>query len=170
VALDTSIWTFTTTRANGEVVSIDVRPPEFGDVTRIERAQAKGETDAQVRFVQDLGHEAMVLEFEWANLTRCERDDLQRFFGVQGTLYQVRPFSIEVSDGSSAAFGISTGLGLSTGEAWTSGQLVEAAGPRWGTVYLDTPALSFITDRVTQRYTLALRFRVEVEGVAPAST
>jgi len=168
MTLDTSTWTFETTRADGEVVTIDIRPPEFGDVTRRERAQAKGETDAGVRFVQDLGHEALFLDFEWANLTRCERDDLERFFGVQGTLFQARPFSIEVSDGSHAAFGISTGLGLSTGEGWTSGQLVEAAGPRWGAVYLDTPVLAFTQDRTAQRYTIALRFRVEVDGIVQA--
>lgn len=167
---DTSTWTFTTTNEDGEVVSIDIRPPEFGDVTRRERAQARGETDAGVRFVQDLGREAVILELEWQNITRCERDDLEKFFGPKGTLYQVRPFSIEVSNGTDAAFGITTGLGLSTGEGWTSGQLIEAAGPRWGAVYLDTPVLAFNQDRTPQRYSIGLRFRVEVDGVAQALT
>lgn len=164
---DESTWTFSITRASGEVYAIEVRPPEWGDVTARERAQARGETDAGVRFVQDLGHEAVTLEFAWKSLTRCERDDIERFFGTLGTLYQARPFSIEVSAGEDAAFGISTGLGLSTGEGWTSGQLVEADGPRWGRVYLDVPKLSFAQDD-QQRYSLALRFRVDAEDIAPA--
>lgn len=160
MALSTAVWTFTLTRANGDEMSISIRPPEWGDRYSTTRQQSRMETDGGTVFVQDLGLSHEVVEATWRNLTRCERSDLLRFFGVDGTLFQAREFAISATDEDDAAQGISTGLGLSTGEGWTTGQLVSAPGVLWSRVLLDQPGLDFTLDARMQRYSLSMRFRV----------
>lgn len=162
-------WTLTVDRPNEPSLSITIRSPEFGDVSRDSRLQARGDTDGGVRYVQDLGRSVVTYEATWQNLTRCERDDIARFFGPDGTLRQARPFRVSMDDEEDAAVGITTGLGLSTGEGYTSGQLVASTGGEvWGVVYLDQPDLAFNHSRRDQRFDLALRFRIETTGDVPA--
>lgn len=155
-----ALWTFTLVRADGSEVSISIRPPEFGDRVGTTRQQARMETDGGTVFVQDLGLSHLLYEATWSNLTRCERSDLERFFGVDGTLFMAREFGIEVTGEDDAAQGISTGLGLSTGEGYSTGQLVSEPGVVWSRVILDQPGLDFTQDARGPRYSVSIRFRI----------
>lgn len=159
-------WVFTMTRAGGGTQTLELRSPDFGDRHRSERMQARGDTDGGQRYVQDLGHTVTTFEGTWTNVTTCERSAMEKFFGVDGTLFMAYPFSIEVDDEEDPPIGISTGMGLSTGEGYSSGQLVAAVGQRWGTAWLDQPALEFSHDRRDGRYAVNLRLRIEDDAVA----
>lgn len=166
MSTSTALWHFTCERADGTIVEMSIRPPEFGDLTAHERMQAAGRTDGGQRYVQDLGRTVHRYEATWRNLSRCERAAIETFFGEAGTLFRARPFSIEVEGDPETAFGISTGMGLSTGEGWSTGDYVVADGGGWGRVYLEQDRIAFSLDGRDGRYGTSLSFAMESDGAA----
>lgn len=165
-APSTAIWHFACQRADGTTVEMSIRPPEFGDVTSRERLQSSARTDGGQRYVQDLGRTVVRFEATWRNLSRCERADIERFFGEAGTLWRARPFSITVENDPETAFGISTGMGLSSGQGYSAGDYVVADGGGWGRVYLEQDRIAFSLDGRDTRYGTSLSFSVETDGAA----
>ncbi|HEU03185.1 hypothetical protein LCGC14_0273450 [marine sediment metagenome] len=87
-------WTFTNFQTG---LTITVRNPEPGDTHRFERRQASGETEGGRQFTQDLGITDEFLEGSWAALSRCEKDDLLRFF--ESVKYRALSFRLATTDG-----------------------------------------------------------------------
>ena len=140
-------------------VTIDIRNPEFGDVSEFARRQRQAETEAGVVFVQDLGVDLEFFRGTWTNLQRCERRDMEFFFGPEGTNYRQRPFTMSVINNKNIAFGIGTGQGWSTADDLESGSLVVPASASFGLVKLEQSSLQFSTIP-TERYTVDLAFRI----------
>lgn len=152
-------FTFEITRPGVGLVSIEIRNPEFGDTTRFSRRQERGETEAGVLFLQDLGVDMEFYDATWQSLTRCERRDLEYFFGPSGTTYAQRPFTMGVENNVALAFPVGTGQGWSTADALASGSLVVPLSASFGMVKLEQSQIQFAaTPR--DRYTTSLRFRI----------
>lgn len=162
----TAVWRFICDRLDGSTATLEIRPPEFGDVKAVTREQAAAKTDGGQRYVQDFGRSTHRYEATWKNLSRCERADMEVFFGPAGTMAQARPFRIEIEGDPETAFGISADLGLSADEEWDADDLVVADGPRWGRVYLAQSRLAFSLDARDGRYGTSLLFDMEDDGAA----
>jgi len=140
-------------------ISVEVRNPEFGDVHSFPRRQATGVTEGGRQYVQDLGVDEQFYQATWANLTRCERRDLEYFFGVKGSNKRQHVFTMSVVNNANLAFPIGSGQGYNTGQQLNSGSLVVPATASFGLVRLDQGEVSFVaTPR--DRYTTTLRFRI----------
>ena len=141
------------------VVEVVVRNPAFGDVFRRARRQAAGETEGGRLFVQDLGTEQSFYEGTWENLNRCERRDLDAFFGVDLANKRLRRFTLGVSGNTDLAFLVGTGQGWSTGDDLSTGDLVVPETASFGEVRLEQSDVQFVAVS-RQRYTTSLRFRL----------
>jgi hypothetical protein len=140
-------------------VVVSIRNPAFGDLSRSARRQAAGETEGGRLFVQDLGTEQRFYEATFENLNRCERRDLDAFFGEELANKRLRKFSMGVEGNKNLAFLVGTGQGWSTGDDLSTGDLVVPATASFGLVRLEQSDVQFAaTPR--DRYTTSLRFRI----------
>lgn len=141
-------------------VRVEVRNPAFGDVISSDRRQAFNETEAGEFYVQDLGDTSRFYEATWENLNRCERRDLEFFFGPDGTAKRLRPFTMSVVGNSNLAFLIGTGQGFNTAADLNTGALVVPSSASFGIVRLEQSEVSFVATP-TDRYSTSLRFRLD---------
>lgn len=142
-----------------ETICVEIRDPEFGDVAQFARRQATGKTEGGRQFIQDLGTEEEYFLGTWTNLTRCERRDLEYFFGVNGANKRQRRFTMGIVGNKNMAFPVGTGQGWSTSDDLNSGALLVPLTASFGDVRLDQSELSF-TSIPRDRYSLTMRFRI----------
>ena len=153
-------FTFEITRpAPIGTIAIEVRNPEFGDNSEFGRRQSVGETEAGEEFVQDLGVDTEYYQATWASLDRCERRDLEYFFGINGTNRRQRRLIMGVTNNANLAFPIGTGQGWNTAADLNTGVLLVPATASFGEVRLQQSELVF-TSVPRDRYTTSLRFRI----------
>ncbi len=140
-----------------------MRNSEFNDTDRTEFRQGRGITDAGLVFVQDLDSEDQLIEASWGFVTTEERADLEGFFGRDGTLRMVRPFSIDITDSSFPqtikAGMLIGGAVIQAGSTFKVGAIVKPDTTNLRNVFLDQPELSWAQER-DERFSLDLRFRI----------
>lgn len=141
-------------------ITIGIRNPEFGDQFTAERRQDRGETEAGVEFIQDRGVEVQRFQGVWTQLHRCERRDLEYFFGPDGANKRQRVFKLGVIvNTNKIAFGIGTDQGWSTDQGLNTGDLLVPTSASFGDVRLDQSSLQF-TSLSLDRWSTSLRFRI----------
>lgn len=156
-------WTFTVVPPSGLTKTAVLRNAEFSDVDRLVFRQGRGTTEGGLVFVQDLDGDDQTIEASWGFMTLSERAAVEDFFGREGTLRQVRPFSIDITGTSfpqkiKAAM-VVDGSVVKAGEGFKAGQTVQADTANLRDVFLDQPELVFDQER-DERFSLDLRFRI----------
>lgn len=145
-------------------ISITVRAPEWGDTLRLGRDQDVGTTEAGVQFRQDNGVDVEFYEATFADLTRCERADLEAFFAANGVNRRMLPFTLEAINNTSLGFVTGTAQGLSTLDGLSAGDVTVPETASFGLVRLDQSEIQFAATP-GGRYTTSLRFRLEKQPV-----